>query len=154
MKKTYNEKLNDVKDLPKIVDLSDKPDYVARYKTTTMYIASPQEYNHIMNMVPKGKIITGDKVRLFLADKAKTGTTCPLTAGIFTNICAYAAIERNDTSFPWWRTLKTLGELNEKYPGGIEKQKEYLTKEGFEIIKKGKKYFVKDYENSLWNIKI
>ena len=45
------------------------------------------------------------------------------------------------------------GELNPKYPGGIESQKEMLEKEGHTIIKKGRtniKYYVKDYEQALF----
>jgi len=45
MRKSYNDKLNEISDLPKIVDLSDKPYFAKRYKVTTMYIASPLEYN-------------------------------------------------------------------------------------------------------------
>jgi alkylated DNA nucleotide flippase Atl1 len=40
---------------------------------------------------------------------------------------------------PFWRTLKGEGELNPKYPGGIEKQIELLEVEGHTIIPKGKK---------------
>lgn len=34
-------------------------------------------------------------------------------------------------------TLKSNGELNAKYPGGIEAQKELLEKEGLIVIAKG-----------------
>jgi len=34
-----------------------------------------------------------------------------------------------------------------QYPGGVEKQKLLLEKEGHTIIKKGKRLFVKDYED-------
>ena len=152
MRKSYNEKLNETSDLPKIVDLSDKPDFVKRYKATTMYIASPLEYNELMKRVPKGKVITSDKIKIYLANKNHTGTTCSLTAGIFMNICANAAVERDDNSFPWWRTFKANGELNEKFPGGIEKQRLYLEQEGFNIIQKGKRYIVSDYIDKLWDI--
>lgn len=40
------------------------------------------------------------------------------------------------------RTLKSNGELNEKYPGGIEAQKKLLEKEGHKVIQKGKKYVI------------
>lgn len=46
--------------------------------------------------------------------------------------------------------MKANGELNPKYPGGVEAQKEKLQAEGHVIIQKGKtniKYFVKDYES-------
>ena len=43
-----------------------------------------------------------------------------------------------------------------KYPNGIEAQKEKLEAEGHTIIQKGRKnirYYVKDYENSLFDLK-
>ena len=49
----------------------------------------------------------------------------------------------------YWRTLKANGELNAKYPNGIEGQKEKLEAEGHTIIQKGRKnirYYVKDYD--------
>jgi len=47
-------------------------------------------------------------------------------------------------------------ELNAKYPGGIEAQKEKLEAEGHTIIQKGRtnrKYFVKDFERVLFDLK-
>ncbi|MGM9819788.1 MAG: hypothetical protein ACI3Z9_03160 [Candidatus Onthomorpha sp.] len=51
--------------------------------------------------------------------------------------------------------MKTKGELNPKFPGGIEAQKQKLEAEGHSIISKGKKnikYYVKDYEQSLFQL--
>ncbi|MEZ4358398.1 MAG: methylated DNA-protein cysteine methyltransferase [Eubacteriales bacterium] len=151
-KKTFNEKLNFTGDLPKIENLNKKPELVARYKAATMLIAAPIQYNEVMAKVPKNKLITIDKIREHLARKEGADITCPLTAGIFINICANAAVEREDKNFPWWRTLKAKGELNEKYPGGYDNQKLKLIMDGFEIVQKGKKYFVKDFEKYLWDI--
>lgn len=56
---------------------------------------------------------------------------------------------------PYWRTLKANGELNAKYPGGVEAQKEKLEAEGHTIIQKGRKnikYYVKDYESVLFDL--
>ena len=52
---------------------------------------------------------------------------------------------------PYWRTLKVGGELNPKYPGGVEAQAAHLRDEGHKIIPgKGKKPpSVKDFEKSL-----
>ena len=79
--------------------------------------------------------------------------TCQLTCGIFINIAAHASVERggvNET--PYWRTLKKDGELNEKYPGGIEEQKLKLEIEGHTIIQKGKRYFVKDFADKQFSL--
>lgn len=88
-----------------------------------------------------------------LARKHKATTGCPITTGIFAWISANAAAEeaaggkKNIT--PYWRTLKSNGVVNEKYPGGVEEQKKLLEKEGHKIVQKGKRSVVVDYEKSL-----
>jgi len=151
-KKTYNEKLNSSGDLPKIEDLTDKPEAVKRMGGTKMLIAAPSQYNEIMAAVPEGKLTTVDRIRAHLAAQAGADVTCPLTAGIFTSICAHASEERDHDQIPWWRTLKMNGELNEKYPGGFDRQKHLLEAEGHTVIQKGKRYFVKNYEQKLFVI--
>jgi alkylated DNA nucleotide flippase Atl1 len=51
---------------------------------------------------------------------------------------------------PYWRTLKTGGILNEKYPGGVEQQRARLEAEGHTIVAKGKKVVVVDHEKKLF----
>jgi alkylated DNA nucleotide flippase Atl1 len=153
-RKTYNDKLIS-KDLPKIVDLSDKPGFVEHYHTTTMLIASPMMYQEIMAKVPYGKLITTDRIREYLAAQNNAGITCALTAGIFINTVAHASEERQgENPISWWRTLKSKGELNEKYPLSYNMQINLLESEGHKIIRKGKKYFVENYEALLWNIEL
>ena len=147
---TYNEKLNKSGDLPKIEDISDQPEAVKRLGGVKMLIAEPMQYNSVMAKIPEGKVTTVDRVRAYLAARAGADFTCPLTAGIFVNVCAHASEERDEDLVPWWRTLKAKGELNEKYPGGIDEQKLHLEIDGFTIVQKGKRYFVKDYEESLF----
>lgn len=50
---------------------------------------------------------------------------------------------------PYWRTLKTGGVINPKYPGGVEAQRKLLEKEGHKVVQKGKKFVVVDYEKFL-----
>ncbi len=52
---------------------------------------------------------------------------------------------------PYWRTLKVGGQLNEKYPGGVEAQATHLREEGhtIELGKDGKPRKVKDFERAL-----
>jgi len=73
--------------------------------------------------------------------------------GIFAWIAANAAEEQRQEGkhdiTPYWRTLKTGGVINPKYPGGVERQKRLLEKEGHKVVQKGKKYVVVDYEKSL-----
>jgi len=148
-KKSYNEKLNSPGDLPKIEDLSEKPEAVKRMGGAKMLIAAPLQYNEIVSKIPEGKVTTIDRVRATLARQAGADITCPLTAGIFVNVCAHASEERSEDKIPWWRMLKAKGELNEKYPGGIDGQKLLLEMEGHTVLQKGKRYFVEGYENSL-----
>ncbi len=81
----------------------------------------------------------------------------PITAGIFVSIAAWASYQRTEDKTPYWRTLKANGELNSKYPGSrnSKKEKEKLEAEGHTIIKKGRKnikYYVKDYEDVLFDL--
>jgi alkylated DNA nucleotide flippase Atl1 len=153
-RKTFNEKLNDSKDMPKIIRVTDEKS-VKRYGGENMLIAPPLEYNEIMSKIPKGKVITITEIREFLAKKHNAEFTCPLTAGIFLSLAAQASEEREDNKIAFWRTLKKDGELNPKYPGGVEYQKEMLEMEGHSFITKGRKnirYFVEDYEDKLFKL--
>jgi alkylated DNA nucleotide flippase Atl1 len=74
-----------------------------------------------------------------------------MVTGIFVWVAAHAAAEETAAgeigTTPYWRTLKTDGELNPKYPGGIENQRQRLEAEGHQIVARGKRWFVADYQN-------
>ncbi|MCL2325683.1 MAG: MGMT family protein [Proteobacteria bacterium] len=152
-KKTYHEKLHNAGDLPKVEDLSDKPEAVKRFGGSKMLIAAPMQYNAIMTKIPFGKLTTLDRIRMHLAKEANADVTCAMTAGIFVNMCAHASVERGDALFPYWRTLKRDGELNEKYPGGMDEQRQKLESEGHQIVQKGKRLLVFGYEDSLADLR-
>jgi alkylated DNA nucleotide flippase Atl1 len=153
-KKTWQQKLEDNKQMPKILRLEAKfPCYKALKKMgakpgDSVVLAPPLEVDGIMKRVPEGKLITLRDICEKLAKKHNTQYCCTLTTGIFINTAANAAEETNGNT-PYWRTLKNNGELNKKFPDGIERQKELLEKEGHEIIAKGKRLFVKDFEKKL-----
>ncbi|GHV87116.1 hypothetical protein AGMMS50255_4120 [Spirochaetia bacterium] len=157
-KKTFNEKLNFRGDLPKVAQITE-PWKIERYKATTMLIAAPLEYDALMKKVPRGKLTTIDRMMAHLAKQHGAGCACPMTAGMFVNIAAHASEERfgqdrfgkNET--PWWRTLKKDGQLNEKFPDGIEGQKARLEAEGHTVVQKGKRYLVEGYEGKVVNFK-
>lgn len=154
-KKDFNAMLNDCKDMPKIQVITDEKS-IEKYGGDKMYFAPPIDYDRVMRLVPFGKLLTIGKIRDYFAEKSGADFTEPITAGIFVSIVAWASFQRSDDETPFWRTLKANGELNPKYPGGIEVQKEKLEEEGHTIIKKGRKnirYFVKDYENVLFELK-
>ncbi|MHB1314325.1 MAG: MGMT family protein [Christensenellales bacterium] len=147
-RKTYNEKLQFSGNMPTVEVLTD-PKMIARYGGPKMLIAPPLAYDELMKKVPYGKVVTSDAIRNCLAKKHGADFTCPLTAGIFINIAANASAERGGQDTPWWRTLKKEGELNEKYPDGIEGQKLRLEMEGHTVVQKGKRYFVSGYADKL-----
>ena len=150
-KKSWSEKLRDNKGLPQVQKITDKMS--KRWGTGTVVIPAPMEVNEMMRKVPTGKIITINEIRAALAKKHGATIGCPMTTGIFAWIAANAAEERRQGGqkdiTPYWRTLKTGGEINPKYPGGVEAQKKLLEKEGHEVVSKGKRYVVVGYEKSL-----
>ena len=150
-KKTWREKLSDTKDLPKVVLL--KEDVRRHWRGRTIAIPSSMEVNEVMAKVPKGKLITIEQICKIIARKLGADIGCPLTCGIFTWIAAHAAAEEaaegKKKTTPYWRTLKKGGEINPKYPGGIEDQKKHFESEGHRVIQKGKKYVVENYEEYL-----
>ena len=131
------------------------PKSVAKYGGDRMFLAPPEDYDHVMKRIPSGRVITVEKIREFFAQKNGADFTDPMTAGIFVSIAAWASVQRAEDPTPYWRTLKANGELNEKYPGGIEAQREKLEQEGHTILERGrkiKKYFVKNYADVLFDL--
>ena len=153
-KKDFNAMLNDSKDMPKFQIITDEKS-IEKYGGNRMYFAPPIEYDKVMKKVPAGKLITVGKIREYFAKLSGADFTEPITAGIFVSIAAWASHQRAEDKTPFWRTLKANGELNEKYPGGIEAQKQKLEEEGHTVISKGRtniRYYVKDYEKSLFDL--
>ncbi len=150
-KPTWCEKLNDSKGLPKVEPIADS--MKKRWGTGTLVIPAPIEVDEIMRTVPEGKVTTINHIRAALAKKHSATIGCPMTTGIFSWIAAHAAEERRQRGeadiTPYWRTLKTGGLLNEKYPGGVQAQKQLLEKEGHSVIQKGKNWFVQDCDKVL-----
>ena len=150
-RKSWREKLADSKGLPKVAKISGK--MTTRWGTGTMVIPAPKEVDALMKKVPTGKLVTINELRARLALRHKASIACPITTGIFAWIAAHAAEEAaaagKRTVTPYWRTLKSGGELNEKYPGGIPGLKKRLESEGHKVFKRGKRYFVADFEESL-----
>ena len=153
-KKDFNAMLHDSKDMPKFQTITDQKS-IEKYGGDRMYFAPPIDYDRVMRQVPCGKVITVGEIRDYFARLSGADFTEPITAGIFVSIAAWASFQRMDDETPYWRTLKANGELNAKYPGGCEAQKEKLEAEGHTVIQKGRKnirYFVKDYENVLFKL--
>src|SRR6059036_3111969 len=150
-RKSWREKLADSKGLPKIGRVMGR--MTKRWGTGTMVVPAPREVDALMKQVPRGKVTTINELRAALARQHRVDIACPITTGIFAWIAAHAAEEATAAGksnvTPYWRTLKSGGQLNEKYPGGIPRLKKRLEAEGHRVFKRGKRYFVADFEKSL-----
>lgn len=138
-RKTWTEKLHGAKDLPKVEDVPGKG---------CMLVPAPIEVDEIMARVPRGRVTSIQAIREELARKHHVDFACPMTTGIFAWIAAHAAEEARERGekriTPWWRTLKTGGELNDKYPGGAGNQRRLLEAEGHTVEQRGKKLVLAD----------
>jgi len=141
---SWSQKLAKTNGLPKKVKIKGKK---------TMVVPSPKDIDSMMKKVKKGKVITINSITKALSKKYKTDTCCPLTTGIFAWIAANASNEQKEqgkkTITPFWRTIKSDGSLNSKYPGGESYQARMLATEGHKISKKGKKQVVLDFEKKI-----
>lgn len=118
----------------------------------------PTDVDALMRKVPKGRLVTDEQIRDRLAKDAGADKTCSKVTGIFIRIAAEAAEEERQEGkaegdiTPYWRTVAKDGALKPKFPGGERNQKRLLEKEGHKVTKKGKAYFVKDFEKRLMEL--
>jgi hypothetical protein len=161
MPKTFLQKFSDapaphvVRDLPpRIFETWIKPS--PKYGGA-MLISCPRDIDAMMQQAGKGELTTAADIAKRLAAKHKADITCPMTTGIFINIAAGAADERRaggaKNITPFWRTLKSDGSLNEKFPGGTEYQRRMLEAEGHTVVQKGKRWVVQDFQEKLVKLK-
>ena len=150
-RKTWREKLADDKDLPRVIEMDGR--LSKKWGEGTCVIPAPREVDALMQRVPEGRVASIDVIRSALAQQHGATIACPLTTGIFAWIAAHAAEENtaegHDDSTPYWRTLKARGELNPKYPGGLDELSDRLEAEGHTVSVRGNKRFVADYESVL-----
>ena len=151
-RKSWREKLADDKGLPRVGQVTGKMS--RRWGEGTMVIPAPLEVDALMKQVPKGRLVTINELRAALAARHKATFACPITTGIFSWIAAHAADEAETEGAkritPYWRTLKTGGELNPKYPGGLKALTNRLRSEGHKIVNRGKRSVVAEYEKVLF----
>ncbi len=151
---SWQEKLQQARGLPKVVQMEGK--LSRRWGEGTCVVPAPVEVDALMRKVPRGRLVTTDQLRQSLARRHRATIACPLTTGIFAWIAAHAAEEAAAEGAakptPYWRTLKTRGELNPKYPGGIPGLTARLEAEGHRVVRQGARAFVADYEKALAEI--
>lgn len=152
-KKSWREKLADDKGLPKVGPVTGRMS--TRWGTGRMVIPAPREVDELMKRVPKGRVVTINELRAALVQQHQADFACPITTGIFSWIAAHAAAEAEAEGAkritPYWRTLKTGGEVNPKYPGGAAAVARHLRAEGHKLVAKGKRLIVADYEKKLFH---
>ncbi len=136
VKKTWREKLAQAEGLPKIVATPAKMQKA--HGKGTMLIARPRDVDALVRTIRKGRLATVNQLRERLAADQGADTTCPMTTGIFLRIVAEVAEEDlregKKRVSPYWRVLRGKGQLNPKYPGGVEAQARRLEAEGHEIM--------------------
>lgn len=150
-RKTWREKLADSKDFPRVETI---PEGMARkWGEGTIVIPAPYEVDELMRQVRRGKLTTINHIREAVATRHGATIGCPIVVGILARTAAGAAGEDladgKKRITPYWRTLKAKGELNPKYPGGIEDQVARLEEEGHEVFRRGQRYFVVEHERYL-----
>jgi len=158
-RKTWREKLADKEGLPKVLELERRfPCFNALHKMGAdvgedVVLVNPSEIVACMKRVPRGRLVTIVEICRHIAKKHRVKGCCTLTAGIFIMTAAHAAEEAKregaDLDIPYWRVLKADGYLNEKFPGGAESHMALLEKEGFKVVRAGKRWRVDNYQTYL-----
>lgn len=123
--------LHDSKGMPRMQEITNAAS-IAKYGGRRMLLAPPLDYDALMRQVPPGRLTTVGLLRQQLAERYGADFTDPITAGIFVSIAAWAAAQRGDDAFPWWRTLQA---------------------EGHRIVRRGRtnlRYYAADYRQYLF----
>ena len=122
--KTWAEKMSGAK--PAHVDVLEK-DFGGLHKGERMLISTPFEVRDHMNLQPMGAQSTIAGMRAALAKRHDADGTCPLTASIFAQIAAEAALEdmsvrklKPSQITPFWRVIEPDGPLAKRLSCGAE----------------------------------
>src|SRR3990172_158899 len=111
LKLSWRERLRDSKDLPRVEKITGK--LSSRWGKGRFVIPAPLEVDALMRKVPKGKLVTINRIREALAARHGATIACPITTGIFAGIAARAPHEDEQAGrkriTPYWRTLKEGG---------------------------------------------
>jgi len=150
-KKSWREKLAGYPRLPEVKPIPERMQ--ARHGQGTIVLPSPAEVEEAMRQVPEGRLATVLGISEQLAREHGTTIGCTVTTAIFASMAAQAAAEDRQSGLasptPYWRTLKVDGELNLKYPGGLDELMRRLESEGHTVVQRGRRYYVEDFEHKL-----
>ncbi|WP_341891636.1 6-O-methylguanine DNA methyltransferase [Variovorax sp. YR752] len=148
-RKGWRDRLASYPNLPNVKAIP--PAMRARHGEGTIATPSPAEVEEAMHGVPEGRLATVFGIGEEIAERHRATIGCTVTTAIFAHMVAHATEEAMTGAerIPYWRTLKIGGELNPKYPGGIEAQMSRLEAEGHTVVQRGKRYFVEDFARKL-----
>jgi len=148
-RKGWRDRLAGYPNLPNVKAIP--PALRARHGEGTIATPSPAEVEDAMRGVPEGRLATVLGIGEEIAARHHASIGCTVTTAIFAHMVAHATEEAmiGADQTPYWRTLKIGGELNPKYPGGIEAQMSRLEAEGHTVVQRGKRYFVEDFAQKL-----
>ncbi|MGJ7602980.1 6-O-methylguanine DNA methyltransferase [Variovorax sp. LT1R20] len=149
MKKSWRDRLASYPHLPNVKEIP--APMRKRHGEGTIATPSPREVEEAMRGVPEGRLATVMGIGEDIAVRHRATIGCTVTTAIFAHMVAHATEEslKAEDRTPYWRTLKIGGELNPKYPGGIEAQMARLEAEGHTVVQRGKRYFVEDFAKKL-----
>ncbi|SFP55920.1 Alkylated DNA nucleotide flippase Atl1, participates in nucleotide excision repair, Ada-like DNA-binding domain [Variovorax sp. 770b2] len=149
MKKSWRDRLASYPHLPNVKEIP--APMRKRHGEGTIATPSPREVQEAMRGVPEGRLATVLGIGEDIAVRHRATIGCTVTTAIFAHMVAHATEESLpvEDRTPYWRTLKIGGELNPKYPGGIEAQMARLEAEGHTVVQRGKRYFVEDFAKKL-----
>lgn len=88
-RKTFREKLADDRDLPRVEPIP--PGMQRQWGKGTVVIPRAREVDEIMRGVPRGKLITINRIREIVARRHGATIGCPIVTGIHARIAAGAA---------------------------------------------------------------
>ena len=150
-KKSWREKIAGYPRLPEVKPIPERMQ--ARNGEGTILIPSPKEVEEAMRRVPEGRLATVMGISEQLAHDHGATIGCTVTTAIFASMAAQAAAEDRQAGdrapTPYWRTLKVDGQLNLKYPGGLDELMQRLESEGHTVVQRGRRYFVEDFQRKL-----
>lgn len=149
--KSWRERLASYANLPEVKPIPER--MLPRHGPGTIVTPSPREVDEAMRRIPPGRLSTVFDIGSQIARDHGATIGCTVTTAIFASMVAKAADEdrqagRGDIT-PYWRTLKVGGELNLKYPGGLDELMSRLESEGHTVVQRGRRYFVEDFANKL-----
>ena len=110
-----------------------------------MLLPSPATVETLLMKISEKKLITTNLICKELTREFKVQGTCPVT----TKKALQALLDNPSSTLPYWRVLKTNGELITSFSKSAKDQGSRLQQEGFKIDSKGKVPKVQNFKESL-----